>query len=138
MTRQRKPIARSKAPIKRGKRPKARRSTPRRSGRVRDVPWMLAVKELPCRARRLSACDGPVEADHEGRRGLGQKCSDRETAPLCKLHHLQRETFSGPFSNWHHDEMRAWLDENIRETQATVGLRFALRQPDNDSGGFVL
>lgn len=27
------------------------------------------------------------EAAHVGRRGLSQKCSDRETVPLCALHH---------------------------------------------------
>ena len=28
-----------------------------------------------------------VEAAHVGERGLGQKCSDRETIPLCARHH---------------------------------------------------
>lgn len=28
-----------------------------------------------------------VEAAHVGRRGLGQKCSDNETVPLCVRHH---------------------------------------------------
>ncbi len=29
----------------------------------------------------------PTEAAHVGDRGLSQKCSDRETIPLCALHH---------------------------------------------------
>jgi len=29
----------------------------------------------------------PTEAAHVGERGLGQKCSDRETIPLCAAHH---------------------------------------------------
>jgi len=29
----------------------------------------------------------PTEAAHVGERGLGQKCSDRETLPLCMEHH---------------------------------------------------
>jgi len=28
-----------------------------------------------------------VEAAHVGEHGLGQKCSDRETVPLCATHH---------------------------------------------------
>ena len=28
-----------------------------------------------------------AEAAHVGKRGLGQKCSDRETIPLCVEHH---------------------------------------------------
>jgi len=30
-----------------------------------------------------------TEAAHVGDRGLGQKCSDRETIPLCAEHHTQ-------------------------------------------------
>lgn len=30
---------------------------------------------------------GPTEAAHVGARGLSQKCSDRETIPLCARHH---------------------------------------------------
>lgn len=29
----------------------------------------------------------PTEAAHVGQRGIGQKCSDRETIPLCREHH---------------------------------------------------
>jgi hypothetical protein len=60
---------------------------------------------------------GRIEADHAGRRPLGRKCNDRETQPLCSLHHRQRTDWSGPFRDWSKEEMSAWLREGIVETQ---------------------
>jgi hypothetical protein len=95
-----------------------RRIARRRSSREYDPEYMLEwVKKQPCVARSMSPCEGEVEADHAGKRGLGQKCSDRETIPLCTLHHRQRTDFSGPFKNWNRDEMRGWLDHWIHYTQ---------------------
>ena len=69
---------------------KRKRSKPRR-GRVRDPKYLAWIRTLPC---ILSACEhcrcficAPIEAAHVGERGLGQKCSDRETVPLCAAHH---------------------------------------------------
>lgn len=64
-----------------------RRPTPRRASRVRDVDFMAWVKTLPCAAREVGLdsaylCVGEVEADHAGRRGLGQKADDTTTIPL--------------------------------------------------------
>jgi hypothetical protein len=81
---------------------------------------MLCVKQLPCAARALGTCEGLVEADHQGRRPYGRKCSDRETAPMCTRHHREREAFAGAFKNWDHDRMRAWLDAQIAATQAQL------------------
>ena len=86
-----------------------KRSTYKR--RERDIPYMLWVKSLPCVASLLpmGPCGGVVEADHAGRRGLGMKCDDRETIPICTEHHRQRTDFSGAFKTWDRDRMRAWL-----------------------------
>ena len=55
----------------------------------------------------------PTEAAHVGLRGLRQKCSDRETIPLCAEHHR-----TGPDSHhvlgkkfWEHHDMNreAWI-----------------------------
>lgn len=110
-------------PIRRYSWMRRRRPEPRRSERARDVDFMLRVKTLPCLARDLSECSGPTEADHAGRRPMGRKCSDRETVPLCSLHHRQRTDFSGPFKSWNGLQMRAWLDEAILTTQLRLSLK---------------
>jgi hypothetical protein len=96
---------------------KQRRATRRRSDRVRDVPYMLAVKQLPCCARLLADCSLAIEADHAGVRPAGRKCSDRETIPLCSYHHICRTDRVGPFRDWSRAAMRAWLDARIADTQ---------------------
>ena len=111
-----------RTPIKRRARLRSRRSTQRRSSRVRDTAYMLRVKELPCAAWLMSPCGGVVEADHAGRRGLGQKCPDNETIPICTTHHRERTDFSGAFKDWDQSMMRAWLASEIAATQAVLML----------------
>lgn len=89
-----------------------RKSTYKR--RDRDIAFMLWVKTMSCVARELGLdtghpCGGVIEADHAGTRGLGMKCDDRETIPICTEHHRQRTDFSGAFKTWHRDRMRSWL-----------------------------
>lgn len=84
---------------------------------------MLWVKTLPCAAREVGLdsaypCGGVVEADHAGRRGLGQKASDDTTYPICTQHHRERTDFSGAFKSWTNPQMRAWLAEQVEQTQA--------------------
>jgi hypothetical protein len=95
-----------------------RRSKYRR--RLRDIPYMLAVKKLKCAARDLGQCYGVVEADHAGRRGIGQKCPDNETIPLCTRHHQHRTGFTGVFKHWNQARMREWLAFQIRVTQLII------------------
>lgn len=59
-----------------------------------------------------------TEAAHVGQRGLSQKCSDRETIPLCAFHHR-----TGPESHhrlgklfWKHHGLDRY--ELIRELQS--------------------
>ncbi len=77
------------------KRKKARR------GRVLNPAFLLFVREFGCyicyqRFTRdaqdhprwyFGFQDTPTEAAHVGKRGLGQKCNDDETLPLCAWHH---------------------------------------------------
>ena len=84
-----------------------RRSFMRRSGkrtkyrqRQRERAYMLFVRHLPCAARELGRCEGHVEADHAGRRGVGQKAGDDTCIPLCAKHHRERQSFSGDFRAW--------------------------------------
>lgn len=97
------------------------RKKARRSARVRDVAYLALVRQQPCCAAYLGGCEGPIEADHVGRRGLGQKCSDYETIALCRLHHRQRTDFSGPFKTWRSFEMAAFLESKCRGTQHQLG-----------------
>jgi hypothetical protein len=46
-----------------------------------DVVKMFGVEALTCNSAVTT------EAAHVGRRGLGQKCADLETVPLCMEHH---------------------------------------------------
>lgn len=100
-----------------------RKGSTKYSRRQRDLDYMALVKTLPCVAANLSPCEGEIEADHAGRRGLGRKCSDLETVSLCTHHHRCRTDFTGPFKNWNQDKMRAWLEEAIRTTQDAIARR---------------
>lgn len=56
------------------------------SRRKRDRAYMAWIRKQRC------ICCGiryRVEAAHVGDRALGQKCPDRETLPLCSLHHRE-------------------------------------------------
>lgn len=103
---------------------KRRRSTPRRSGRVRDVEYMLLVKQLPCvfHASHPAACEGPVEADHAGRRPLGRKANDDTCIPLCRSHHRDRTDARNFFAGISAPLMRRWCDRMIAQTQDAVRL----------------
>lgn len=79
---------------------------------------MLWVKTLPCSCIGWSRCSGVVEADHAGKRGLGQKCDDRETIPMCSQHHHDRHAFSGLFRSHDAARMRKFLDYQISRTRA--------------------
>lgn len=89
--------------------------------REHDRAWLMAVKRQPCAAPGApEGCEGVIEADHVGRRGVGQKCSDRETIPLCSRHHAERHALAGPFRGFDRERMRDWLAERLEETRTTV------------------
>ena len=106
-----------RSPIRR--KPRAERSA--YANRPRDFSYMGRVKSLACCALDLGGCDGPIEADHAGRRGLSHKADDLTTIPLCRLHHRQRHDFSGPFKTWERDDMRAFLVGAIHRTMTDLG-----------------
>lgn len=99
-------------------RPKAeRRNSYARRERFTD--HMCWVKTLPCIALGLNGhvCSGAIEADHIGERGMGRKCHDFETVPLCKLAHDARPGIRGPFDPFSREEMRDWRSNAIKRTQ---------------------
>lgn len=95
--------------------------------RQRHVPYMLFVKTLPCAAKFMSPetspCSGPVEADHAGLRGTGEKAHDSTVIPLCTQHHYERTNFSGLFKTYDQGQMRSWLVGRILQTQRTARAR---------------
>lgn len=136
-----KPLAR-KTPMKRSPmRRSGRKSKYKR--RARDVDFMLWVKKQPCAVRAMMRprtparvvslpaaigtahdtvvallCYGRVQADHAGRRGIGQKADDKTCIPLCEKHHAARNDFTGMFKTWDQAMMRTWLAKQVEETQA--------------------
>lgn len=128
-------------PLKRG-RPlrrktwmRSRKGNTSYSRRERDVGFMLWVRRQPCVLRAIrpflfmdvakavgvkaeTACCGPVEADHQGARGLGQKADDRTCVPMCRDHHAERTDHRGSFRPLTRDEARAWRAAAIEHTQA--------------------
>lgn len=131
---------RRRAPIARSRFMRSNRKTKYRR-RERDVERMLWTKRQPCMVRELSPldfaitamskllfkrdivlcatpCSGPVEADHAGDRGLGQKADDSTCIPLCRGHHRERTDHAGTFRPLTRDELRAWRAAAIERTQA--------------------
>ena len=69
----------------------SKRKTPRR-GPARDPKYLDWIRGLACvvcwpGSIGYSLSTTHREAAHVGERGLGQKCSDYETIPLCAQHH---------------------------------------------------
>ena len=90
--------------------------------RDRDFDYMGWVKwQRCCVAVEMGSdeyCSGGfADADHAGGRGLGVKCPDDETIPMCATHHAQRTTYRGYFDGWVADQMRTWLDYWINRTR---------------------
>jgi hypothetical protein len=59
----------------------------RRKGRKPDTEYLTFIASLPCLLCRKGEQKSRTEVAHVGDRGLGQKCPDRETVPLCGEHH---------------------------------------------------
>jgi hypothetical protein len=83
--------------------------------RDRNFDFMGWVKHQRCAVAEELGSDaycsgGFAEADHAGRHGLGQKCADDETIPMCNRHHRERTDRVGYFKGWPLERVRAWLD----------------------------
>lgn len=127
---------RTRSNLRRRTRLSARSKTNSYRKRPRDLEYMRWVKRQPCIVRTLSphsfiryehgrvwpmppsSCQGPVEADHAGDRGIGQKADDRTCIPLCQNHHRERTDHLRSFRPLTRDELRAWRTAAIERTQA--------------------
>ncbi len=112
-------------PLKRKTWMPQRRAKPRRSSRARNRAHLGIVHTLPCwlaATDKRHRCQGPMEADHAGRRGMGQKSHDHEAIPLCQRAHRQRTDWAGIFRPWGKERMRRWLEDGIAWTRAQLAL----------------
>jgi hypothetical protein len=94
---------------------------------IRDPEYMAKVRALPCLGFTLDVhhvCQGwdgqLVDAAHLGEHHSNRKASDDETAPLCRLAHLQMHNLAGPFRGWTKAELRAWREWAIKFTREQV------------------
>ena len=63
-------------------------------------------------------CWGPIDPDHMGDdRGAGLRCSDDETAPMCRRHHGHRHDRSGFFEGYSDEEERRFRREALEWTR---------------------
>ncbi len=91
--------------------------------RVRDVDYMRSVRGLPCMlsgVARAGVCNGDVEADHAGDRGVGQKADDKTCIPMCRKHHRDRTDGRGFFRGLELAEQRRWRRWAIGQTQLLI------------------
>lgn len=95
---------------------------------VRDPAHLAFIRTLPC-----SVCprDRTIEAAHVGRHGMSQKSSDRETIPLCSLHHREQHRIGlKRFARDYNLDIPAMLrDLNERPRIRIAGPEDALRVP---------
>jgi hypothetical protein len=111
------------------------------SRRPRDLEYVAAVRALPCLLSvvgpfrgmivvdliLVGPCRGPVEADHLGERGLGQKADDRTCVPMCTRHHGDRHAGCGWFRKLSKEELRRWRQFAIARTTLAIAERRAAR-----------
>jgi hypothetical protein len=116
-------LLRSGKPLKRRTWMRRRRTTRRRSGRVHDAAFLADVHTLPCLLQDVPdhECDGPVQADHAGKRPFGRKADDDTSIPLCPTGHHQRQTYSGWCAGLDKHGMRLVLVTAIAETRVRLG-----------------
>lgn len=83
-----------------------KRKAPRRlAKRSAFAPVLAFVRGLPCVSCSKS---GPSDAAHvvtgRSQRGMGIKCSDAQTVPLCRICHRAFDTHSGQFRGWSREQ----------------------------------
>lgn len=107
-----------RSPMRRG----AKRSKYAR--RERHWDFMSFVRGLLCSVEEdrpdpdhdPTPCSGEIEADHAGRRGIGQKADDRTCIPMCSGHHRERTDHSWSFKHLNQEQLRAWIARQILRT----------------------
>ena len=96
----------------------------RQAERERDPTYLAFIRELPCCAPSVTECQSPPpqHPHHSTGAGMGMKTGDRETMPLCWMHHRQFHEGKGPFDGWTRDERRRWQEEQVERCLAAYVL----------------
>jgi hypothetical protein len=96
-----------------------RRSKYARRERAYDYMGWVKTQECLCAQNVYDdPCEGPIEADHAGDRGLGQKAPDNTCVPLCMKHHRARTDMRGIFTTFDAHAMYLWRSSAVSVTQA--------------------
>ena len=95
---------------------------------LRTLPEVGPLRDLAIERQDASmshrVCTGRIEADHMGRRGIGQKAEDSTCAPMCTKHHRHRTDVYGFFKGWTQAELRLWVEWAIGNAREQVsGMR---------------
>ena len=87
-----------------------------RKGQDIDEAYKAFIRSLPCLICGMLRCrqTTKTEAAHVGQRGLAQKCSDRETIPLCALHHREGEHAH------HRMGKKFWIHWNLERSEVIL------------------
>ena len=87
----------------------------KQSERDGDPEHLEFVRQLPCCAPSVTECQSPPpqHAHHSTGAGMGVKSSDRDTIPLCWMHHRAFHDGSGPFEGWSREERERWQEEQV-------------------------
>lgn len=105
------------------KRTPMRKAPPKRIGSATDDPeYRERVRRLGCLLAHTGDCAGPLHPHHAGERpGKALKAPDDTCVCLCRRHHIEElHGLSGFFKGWTRAELRAWQDDAIARTQATL------------------
>lgn len=102
---------------KRPKRARAAKQDPEYLAWVREQRCSVAAMFDPFAIGEIGACSGPIEADHVGERGLGEKCPDSEAVAMCATHHRERHDVRGFFAGTTREQRAAWYAEWIEATR---------------------
>ena len=106
-----------RTPLKR----KSSKPIRRAGGAVQNPEYLDFIRRCECVLAATGDCVGAVEAAHVGDRGLGQKCRDQETIPLCGYHHR-----TGPDSQ-HVMGKNFWGHHGINRTELVTLYQGILR-----------
>jgi hypothetical protein len=94
-------------------------------GRVESATVVRRAPGFPVRLTlehvgRPHRCEGRIEVCHEGRtgKGMGTRCPDSETIPMCTGLHRQWTEHRGWFAGWTKEQRREWAAARIAETTA--------------------
>lgn len=123
-------------PLARNVRVNPRREEPRRQSRTEDPDRLAFLRSDVCGVALVlgtsSACDGPIDPEHERLGvGMGQRADDSRTWSCCRKHHIELHALSGFFRFADRDYIRRFRDERIRASSERYARHLLARSASN-------